>query len=197
MEKDVMRLQLFAEDGGPEEVPEGEAGKDKEDKGGRSAFDEFLSDPANQSEFDKRVAKALEKQKASLSEANKKAIEDAQKEAEKLAKMNADQKKDYAMEQLKDENERLKAEHMKVELGRTASNLLKDSGIDATDDILSFVVGSDAEATKDNIDKFVSIIQTQVKAAEVKRATGSTPKDFGGNNQPISEIDKRIAKYRH
>ncbi|MDD6155266.1 MAG: DUF4355 domain-containing protein, partial [Eubacteriales bacterium] len=128
---------------------------------------------------------------------NKKAIEDAQKEAEKLAKMNADQKKDYAMEQLKDENERLKAEHMKVELGRTASGHLKESGIDATDDILSFVVGTDAEATKANIDKFVSIIQAQVKAAEVKRATGSTPKSFGGNKTPISEIDKRIAKYRH
>lgn len=190
----AMRLQIFAdgtETEAEEEQGEGEANAAEKD----SAFDTFLKDPANQAEFDKRIAKALAKQEANLSAANQEALKKAKSEAEKLAKMNADQKKEYEMEQLKAENEKLKAESMRSELGRTAASLLKEAKIDATTEMLDFVVGTDAEDTKARIDKFVGIIQTQVRAAELAKATGSTPKNYGGG-EALTEMQKRIAKYR-
>lgn len=177
----AMRLQIFveeAETGTEAEEEQGEGEANAAEKG--SAFDTFLKDPANQAEFDKRIAKALAKQEANLSAANQEALEKAKSEAEKLAQMSADQKKEYELEQLKAENEKLKAESMRSELGRSAASLLKEAKIDATTEMLDFVVGKDAEDTKARIDKFVSIIRAQVKASEVERATGTTPKNYGG-----------------
>ena len=160
------------------------------EEGGQKADEKKYSDADVDAIIDKKFAKWKAQQE--------KAVADAKAEAEKLAKMNADQKKDYEMEKLQAENEKLKAEAMKVELGKTASALLKEQEIDATQDMLDFVVGKDADATKANIEKFVGIIQSQVKAAEVKRATGETPKSYGDNNgEPeMTEIQRRIAKYK-
>src|SRR5690625_4198620 len=66
--------------------------------------------------------------------------EKAVKEAEKLAKMNAEQKREYELQKAKDENEKLKAELNRYELGKTATAILAESGIPADDEILSFVV---------------------------------------------------------
>lgn len=190
-------LQLFAEgeEGGAEENgnasgAEGEEEKEDDD------FDTFLKNGDHQAEFDRRVAKALETQKSKLDAAHKSALATARTEAEKLAKMNAEQKEQYEIDQLRKENEELKAAQARAELARTASQLLKENQIDATTDILDFVVGSDAESTQANIDKLVSIIQAQVKAAEVARATGKTPKSYKGESKELSEMDKRIAKYK-
>lgn len=155
--------------------------------------------PADEKKYtDKEVDEIINKKFAKWAKDKEKEIADAKAEAEKLAKMNADQKKEYEMEKLQEENKKLKAEAMRVELGKTASAMLKEYEIEATQDMLEFVVGKDAETTKANIDKFVGIIQSQVKAAEVKRATGTTPKSYGNNQgEPeMSEIDKRIAKYK-
>ena len=191
-------LQLFAEgegdggDNGAGDDGKGEgSGEGKEDP-----FDTFLKDPKNQAEFDRRVAKAMETQKTKLAATHKTELEAAKSEAAKLAKMNAEQKQQYELEKLQKENEELKAAQARTELGREASVLLKDHKIDATQEILDFVVGKDAEATKANIDKFVGIIEKQLKAAEVERATGTTPKNYKQEGEPLSEIEKRIAKYK-
>lgn len=189
-------LQLFAEgegdggDNGAGDGGNGEGGKEDD------SFDTFLKDPKNQAEFDRRVAKAMETQKTKLTATHKTELEAAKSEAAKLAKMNAEQKQQYELEKLQKENEELKAAQAQAELGREASVLLKEHKIEATQDILDFVVGKDAEATKANIDKFVEIIEKQLKAAEVERATGTTPKNYKQNTDPLTEIQKRIAKYR-
>ena len=132
-----------------------------------------------------------------------KAIADAKAEGEKLAKMNEEQKRQYEDEKrqkeiddLKAENEGLKQQAVRVELSKKASELLKDQDIDATQDMLDFVVGDDAEATQTNIDKFVGIIKSQLKAAEVKRATGTTPKSYNNGDKELSVFDKHLAKYK-
>ena len=79
---------------------------------------------------------------------------------------------------------------------KTVENKIMYDKIDATQDILDFVVGTDAEDTKGRIDRFVSIINAQIKAAEVSKATGSTPRSYQNNGNVMSEIDKRIAKYK-
>lgn len=189
------KLQLFADEPDPEEGgkpdndnPDGgdpKKNKPDDDKGGEKKY------------TDDDVNGIVEKKFAKWKAQHEKDLAEAKKEAEKLAKMNADQKKDYDMEKLKAENEKLKAEAARIELGKEATNILKEHEIDATQDILDFVVGADANSTKANIDRFVGIINSQVKAAEVKRAKGKTPKDFGdGGDGNISEIAKRIEKYR-
>lgn len=189
------KLQLFADEPDPEEGgkpdndnPDGgdpKKNKPDDDKGGEKKY------------TDDDVNGIVEKKFAKWKAQHEKDLAEAKKEAEKLAKMNADQKKDYDMEKLKAENEKLKAEAARIELGKEATNILKEHEVDATQDILDFVVGKDADSTKSNIDKFVEIINVQVKAAEVKRAKGKTPKDFGdGGDGNISEIAKRIEKYR-
>lgn len=192
--KKEWNLQLFAEDpadgestdpdtnNGSEKDPEKESEKDQ-------------NGDSEKKYTDADVDKIVDKKYAAWKDKYEKDMKDAKAEAAKLAKMNTEQKQQYEMEKLQQENAELKAQAMKVELGRTATSMLKESKIEATQDILDFVVGEDAEKTKANIDKFVSIIDAQLKAAAVNRATGSTPRRYGGG-QPMSEVQKRIAKYR-
>lgn len=133
-------------------------------------------------QLDEIIAKKLAKERAK----HEKQLEEAKAEAEKLAKMNADQKKEYEIEQLKAENERLKASQVKAELSKEAAKLLSAEDIEATQDMLEFVVGKDAEATQANIDKFVKIIKDQVQAAEIKRNTGSTPQNYTNTGKGLT-----------
>lgn len=205
--KILMRgLQLFAEGGGDGAEGDG-AGSEGDDKGGEpegKSFEDFLKDPKNQAEFDRRVTKALNTQKEKLDGEYQSSLETAKKEAEKLAKMNAEQKKQYEAEkndqlikEQQKEIERLKQEAMKAELSKEAARIMKaDHSIIATQDMLDFVVGNDADATKANISKLVGIIQEDRKLQEEKRATGRTPRSYRGSDGTMSEIDKRIAKYQ-
>ena len=216
----MMDLQLFAEGDGTGAGdpgngagnPGGEGAGGSEGKEGgdpkpnnTGSFDDFLSNPENQAEFDRRVAKALNKQKEKLDSEYQVGLEDAKKEAEKLAKMNAEQKKQYEEEKkdqlLKDQQaeiDKLKHDAMRSELSKEAARIMKaDHSIVATQDMLDFVVGDDADTTRANIEKLVGIIKEDRKQVEAARATGRTPKSYGGNNPTVSEIDKRIAKYKH
>lgn len=192
--KKEWNLQLFAEDhaAGEQTDPNinkgSEEGLEKDPEKGQKGEQEKKYTDAD-------VDKIVDKKYAAWKAKYEKDVQDAKAEAAKLAKMNTEQKQQYEMEKLQQENAELKAQAMKVELGREATTLLKESKIEATQDILDFVVGDDAEQTKANIDKFVSIIDAQLKAAAVNRATGSTPRRYGGG-QPMSEVQKRIAKYR-
>lgn len=183
-------LQHFAEDD-----PEDEPDKPEADSGDEKESEEK---PEEEKKYtDKDVDKIVEKKFAKWKAKHEEDLATAKKEAEKLAKMNADQKKDYELEKIKAENEKLKADAAKIELGKEAANILKESKIDATQDILDLVVGSDADSTKANIDKFVEIIKAQIAAAEVERAKGKTPKSYGsGGKDDRTEIQRRIEKYR-
>lgn len=187
MEAMKLNLQLFAEDPAGAEPAQGGEGSTPPEP-------QQQAGPQEEKKYsDKDVAAMQAKWKAE----QEKAAESAREEAEKLAKMNTEQKRQFELEQLQKENARLRADAARVELGRTATAILKEHKIDATQDILDFVVGTDAQDTKGRIDRFVAVVEAQVKAAEVRRATGRTPKDYGGGSSGgvLSEIDRRIAKY--
>lgn len=209
--KNVFNLQLFADDDdgvgtdtdggaepnaqGTESNANGTKGKDgteskeseekSKDKGGEKKYsDDDVNDIVN-------------KKFAIWKSEHEKEVAEAKAEAEKLAKMNADQKKDYEIEKLKAENEKYKALQVKAELGKEASKQLKEKNIDATAEILDFVVGENAEATSKNIDSFVAIIEKQLALKEAERAKGKTPNSYNqGDQRTLSEFEKRIAKYK-
>ncbi len=182
-------LQLFAEE--PEQGTEGgtEDAQEPEDDGDPGAGSE---PPADQGE------KLYTKKELDD------AIREAQEEAEKLAKMNAVQRQKYELEkaqrekqELKDKVARLEKEAMRSELSKTAARIMKEQhNVVATQDMLDFVVGEDAEQTNQRIAKLIGIIQEDRRQIEEARATGRTPKSFHNNGNTMSEIDKRIAKYQ-
>ena len=189
MEKVWFDLQLFAEEAPAQAQPEGtEPPEGQEPAQEQGAGDKKYTDKDVDAIINKKFAKWKAEQEA--------AVKNAQEESAKLAKMNADQKHQYEMEKLQKENAELKRSALRMELGKTATGLLKEHNVDATQDILDFVVGKDAEETKERIDRFVSIVQAQLKRAEVERATGRTPKTVHNTGNAMSEIDKRIAKYQ-
>nr|DAZ81564.1 MAG TPA: capsid scaffolding protein [Caudoviricetes sp.] len=183
-------LQLFAEET-VDHTAEPDAVKD-------SVNPENTSDDSGEEKkyTDKDVDAIVNKRFAKWKTEQEQAVKSAKEEAEKLAKMNAEQKQNYEIEKLQKENEKLKQEAAKVELSRSATGILAEKGIEATQDVLDFVVGNDADDTNAKIDKLVKIVESQLKKAEIARATGSTPKTMTNSGSPMSEFEKRLAKYK-
>ena len=183
-------LQLFAEET-VDHTAEHDAGID-------SVNPENTSDDSGEEKkyTDKDVDAIVNKRFAKWKTEQEQAVKSAKEEAEKLAKMNAEQKQNYEIEKLQKENEKLKQEAAKVELSRNATGILAEKGIEATQDVLDFVVGNDADDTKARIDKLVKIVESQLKKAEIARATGTTPKTMTNSGSQLSEFDKRLAKYK-
>ena len=209
--KNVFNLQLFADDddgvgtdtdGGAEPNPQGtepNADGTKGKDGTESKEPEGkIKDKGGEKKYsDDDVNDIVNKKFAIWKSEHEKEVAEAKAEAEKLAKMNADQKKDYEIEKLKAENEKYKALQVRTELGKEASKQLKEKNIDATAEILDFVVGENAEATNKNIDSFVAIIEKQLALKEAERAKGKTPNSYNqGDQGTLSEFEKRIAKYK-
>lgn len=183
-------LQLFAEET-VDHTAEPDAVKD-------SVNPENTSDDSGEEKkyTDKDVDAIVNKRFAKWKTEQEQAVKSAKEEAEKLAKMNAEQKQNYEIEKLQKENEKLKQEAAKVELSRSATGILAEKGIEATQDVLDFVVGNDADDTNAKIDKLVKIVESQLKKAEIARATGTTPKTMTNSGSPMSEFEKRLAKYK-
>ena len=201
--REFMALQLFAEDEGTGAESNGSGASDEGTQGNEgdqgtsgNTFEDFLKDGKNQAEFDRRVSKAIE---TALGNAKVKWQEDADQKAEeaaKVAKMNAEQKQQYEMDKLKRENEQLRAESVRNELGRNAVGVLAEKGIEATQEVLDFVVGADEADTNARIDTLVKIVESQLKKAEIARATGTTPKTMTNQRSKMTQFDKRLAKYK-
>ena len=207
MYKDDFRwdLQRFAEepvDGEP--VPEGELlDGDPAPAGDHADSDPAEPKPAQEKKYtDAEVDAILNRKFAKWQKAQDKAVADARAEAEKVAKMNSEQKRQYEAEKkdqlIKDQQaeiDRLKQDALRSELSKSAARIMKDDyQIIATQDMLDFAVGADAETTKANIAKLVGIIMDDRKLQEEKRARGTVPKAYrtdGGEQE--SEIKKRIA----
>lgn len=145
---------------------------------------------------DKDVDAIVNKRFAKWKTEQEQAAKSAKEEAEKLAKMNAEQKQNYEIEKLQKENEKLKQEAAKVELSRSATGILAEKGIEATQEVLDFVVGADEADTNARIDTLMKIVESQLKKAEIARATGTTPKTMTNSGSQLSEFEKRLAKYK-
>lgn len=199
-------LQLFAEpeadpaaEGAQEKDPAETGSKDEPEKAAKTYTQEELDNIIR-----KRVKRAEDKARKEAEEAAATQIENARTEAEKLARMNEEQKRQYEeekkakeMDDLRAENERLKKAQEHADLSRQAADMLQsDYNITATQDILDFVVGDDADTTKIRIDKFVAIIKADRKAVEAERAIGKTPKSFNNGKNELSEFEKRLKKYK-
>lgn len=137
-------------------------------------FDELLKDKTYQSEFDKRVAKALETAKGKWESDHQAKLEAAKTEAEKMAAMNEKQKADYERDKQLKALEQRERDITTRELKATAYETLAEKGLPKElVDILNY---TDADQCKASIDAVEKAFQTLVEKAVNEK--------LRGNNQP-------------
>lgn len=126
-------LQHFAEGEGDGGTSANVPGNQTADNGGdaqdnaqqKPTFDDMLKDKDMQSEFDKRVSKALETAKTKW----QKDADEKLSEAKKLEKMNAEQKAEYQRKQTEEKLAKREAEVTRRELMAEAKVQLADNGL--------------------------------------------------------------------
>ena len=174
-----LNLQLFAdgEDDGADDSSEddgadddGSDDDDEEDKPEKKYTD---------ADVDRMVKQRLARERKA---AEKKAKQQA--EAEKLKNMSAAEKRDAEFEQMKARLASLEAEKNQAEMLSTASDILKDAGINVSSKLVGHLIAETADETKANVDEFVKLfndaVNKGVKAA--MKSAGSNPKRKGDNS---------------
>ncbi|WP_051196050.1 DUF4355 domain-containing protein [Clostridium paraputrificum] len=166
-----------ADGGNGEGAGEGTQGQE----GGDKSFDDVLKDKKYQSEFDKRVAKALETAKSKWETDYQAKIQEAKTEAEKLAKMNADQKAEYEKQKKLDELAKREKDITTRELRATAYETLAEKNLPKElVDILNY---ESAETCNKSIEAVEKAFQSAVeKAVNDKLRGGNPPKGGQGSN---------------
>ena len=184
-----MDLQFFAEGGegggaggsasGDAGGAAGVAGSEGGAAGGEGgaatlpSFDDFLKDPKNQAEFDRRVAKALDTSRTKMQADIEAKMQEARTEAEKMAKMNAEQKAQYEREKQAKELADREAAITKRELMATAKEQLAEKGLPIS--LASVLNYSSAEECTASIDAVGKAFQEAVEKAVNDRLAGGKP----------------------
>jgi len=169
--KKWINLQLFAED-----APDG-----GNDTGGAPAAKEPAPEATVEPKGEKKyteedVDNIVKRRKAEWQKQQEKAVS----EAKKLAEMNAQQKAEYERDQYKKELEELQRTASLAEMAKTARKMLADEGIVIGDDLLSRIVGDDAETTKAAVDEFAKLFTDAVESAVKERLKGEPPRKGSG-----------------
>jgi len=181
--------RLMSEDdgvngGGAE--PNGESNNEGQEP---KSFDEILKEADYQSEFDRRITKAINtavnKERARLEALHNEQLT----EAEKLAKMTEAEKNEYKAQQKEAEIRKREAAITKRELMAEAKEKLADKGLPLT--LAEIIDYSNAESAKSSIDAIEKAFNVSVaKTVEDKLKGGTPPKDAGS----VGEKNKDKAK---
>ncbi|MFB2004553.1 DUF4355 domain-containing protein [Staphylococcus aureus] len=189
-----LKLQFFADESNEDDEnnnePIDEEGEEKDEK------------TYSEEEFNKRLNDELKRRMKQKEQEKQDAIE----EAKKLAKMNKDQQEEYENEKLRKENEELRNKQARYEMRDTARSMLNERDIKANDEILDFVVSTDADETQEKIESFSKILNDMVQAKVKESLRQGSPKNVsssGMSKQDILNIkddmqrQQAIARNRH
>lgn len=188
-------LQLFAEGGdGGSGVPGngggtgGDGGAGSGGEGGNEplSFDDFLKQEGNQAEFDRRVQKAIDTAVSNAQKKWKDLHDDKLSEAEKLAKMTNEEKAAYRMSQMEKELNAFKEKDTLAEMSKTARKMLSEEDINIPDELLSHLVSTDAEDTKNTVQAFVKLFKDAVQDAVKDKLKGNPPKRGTGGKGTVT-----------
>lgn len=149
-------------------------------------FDDMLKDNNYQSEFDKRVNKALETAKAKWN-----ADAEAKKtEAEKLAKMDVEQKLKYEKEQSDIRAREYEAKLNAYELKEQAEKIALEKGLDIS--LLSDIdyKNHTAETISVIIDTKKQIFDKALEKALNEKLKEDTPKQYDNSNNTKARISR-------
>lgn len=187
-------LQLFADggDGGSGDPGNGggTGGDGSAGTGGEGAehisFDDFLKQEGNQAEFDRRVQKVIDTAVSNAQKKWKDLHDDKLSEAEKLAKMTNEEKAAYRMSQMEKELNAFKEKDTLAEMSKTARKMLSEEDINIPDELLSHLVSTDAEDTKNTVQAFAKLFKDAVQDAVKDKLKGNPPKRGTGGKGNIT-----------
>lgn len=193
-------LQYFAEgsgDGG-NNVAQGDNGDSN--KGGNPQDNQ--DDKSNQNTdrskakySDEDVDKMFERKFAEMMKKHEKEVD----EAKKLAEMNAAEKAQYEAEKLKVKVEELERKDAMARIGAEARKMLAEEEIRVSDDLLSTLVCSDAEATKAAVESFTKLFKEAVQSAVVEKLKGKAPATGGSKGitkEQIMQVQSRSERQK-
>ncbi|HJC49108.1 MAG TPA: DUF4355 domain-containing protein [Candidatus Anaerostipes avistercoris] len=188
-------LQLFAEGEGAGAGGSGNGGGTGGDGGAGSggeggnellSFDDFLKQEGNQAEFDRRVQKAIDTAVSNAQRKWKDIHDDKLSEAEKLAKMTNEEKAAYRMSQMEKELNAFKEKDALAEMSKTARKMLSEEDINIPDELLSHLVSTDAEDTKNTVQAFTKLFKENVQDAVKDKLKGNPPKRGTGGKGTVT-----------
>lgn len=171
--KKKLFLQLFAESGSEPSgtAPEGKGGAGSEPGG----TDPEGGEPEKKY-TDADIDEIINKRFARWQKEQQKKDD----EAVKLAAMNATEKANYEKEQLEKELDEYKRKDSIAKMTKTAREMLAESNISISDDLLSMFVNTDAEQTKAAVEAFAESFSKAVENAVKERLKGEPPRKGSG-----------------
>ncbi|MDK3956658.1 DUF4355 domain-containing protein, partial [Staphylococcus pseudintermedius] len=98
-------------------------------------------------------------------------LTEKQKEADKLRKMNAEQKHQYELEKAEKERDDYKQQLESYKMRQEAMTMFSEANMQAPESLLNIVVQDTAEATKEAVDSFVSMVNQEVQRQLESKAT--------------------------
>ncbi|MCA1025779.1 DUF4355 domain-containing protein [Cytobacillus kochii] len=131
-----------------------------------------------QAETDRKVSKALETAKAKWQSEFEAKLEQEKTEAEKLAKMSESERLQAQFESEKEKFEQERQQFMRERLELETVKELSTRNLPT--EFSRFVLGNDAEATKNNLDLFQTQFQQAVEKAVNEKLKGQVPKSSTG-----------------
>ena len=194
----MSNLQLFTEPGGNGGGSgEGNGAGAGEDPGSNSnttmSFDDFLKLEGNQSEFDRRVQKAIDTAVTNAQTKWKTLTDDKVSEAEKLAQMTNEEKANYRAKKAEDALEDMKRLNARTDMAKEARKMLKEEEITIPDELVMNLVAEDADGTKKAVEAFATMYKEAVKNAVKEALKGNPPKAGNGGNKPTMTKEQILA----
>lgn len=173
-------LQTFADEGEQNNEEQNQNNQDdQQDK--EPTFDELLKDKSMQSEFDRRIDKAIETAREKWQTEHEEKLERAKTEAEKLAKMNAEQRAEHERQQREDELAKREADITRRELRASTIDELVEKGLPISlADIINY---TDADSTKASIEAVEKAFRQAVEDGVNERLKGNPPRGGGGGGK--------------
>lgn len=164
------------------------------------SFDDFLKEPRNRAEFDRRVQESIKTAVANAQQKWKAVTDDKVSEAEKLTQMTKEEKAEYKAAKLERELRELKRQNALNEMKAVARKMLAGEELNVPDDIISNLVSEDAEKTKEAVEAFAKSFKCAVQAGVKEALKGSTPRaaqpNAGITKEQILKVGDRAERQR-
>ncbi|MBC8700452.1 DUF4355 domain-containing protein [Staphylococcus pseudintermedius] len=134
-----------------------------------------------------RVNKELHRRTKEMRQQIQDELTEKQKEADKLRKMNAEQKHQYELEKAEKERDDYKQQLESYKMRQEAMAMFNEAGMQAPESLLNMVVQDTAEATKEAVDSFVSMVNQEVQRQLESKATQN---HVAGNHVEAPKTDE-------
>ncbi|EGQ2799450.1 DUF4355 domain-containing protein [Staphylococcus pseudintermedius] len=134
-----------------------------------------------------RVNEEMQRRTKAMRQQIQDELTEKQKEADKLRKMNAEQKHQYELEKAEKERDDYKQQLESYKMRQEAMTMFSEVGMQAPESLLNMVVQDTAEATKEAVDSFVSMVNQEVQRQLESKATQN---HVAGNHVEAPKTDE-------